>query len=206
MKAGENRFHPEFMDELNQLFDLIESSTNAAALVITGQAKFFSNGLDIDFLMTNHESASAYLSNYQKILSRLISLNLPTVAAINGHAFAGGCMFALACDFRLMREDRGFMCLPEVDLGFDLSPGMTALIKEKITNPQGIRDMILLGIRADSKQCVQMGIVDKALPLDSLVPEAIKFAESIAGKSVKREAFGILKSSTYSHVLEALAT
>ena len=52
-------------------------STNAAALVITGQAKFFSNGLDIDFLMTNHESASAYLSNYQKILSRLISLNLP---------------------------------------------------------------------------------------------------------------------------------
>lgn len=46
------------------------------------------------------------------------------MAAVNGHGFAGGCMFAFACDYRVMREDRGFLCLPEVDLGFDLMEGM----------------------------------------------------------------------------------
>jgi enoyl-CoA hydratase/carnithine racemase len=66
-------------------------------------------------------------------LGRLLCFPVPTIAAINGHAFAGGFMLAFAHDYRIMRTDRGFLCLPEIDLGMGLLPGMNAIIRYRKT-------------------------------------------------------------------------
>ena len=68
-----------------------------------------------------------------ELLARVLELPVPTVAAIQGHSFAAGAMLALAHDFRVMRADRGFFCLPEVDINIPFTPAMAALIPARLS-------------------------------------------------------------------------
>ncbi len=128
MRAGENRFNRASVNALNEALDTVEASTGPAALVTVGEDKFFSNGLDLTWMAGDgsHEGGR-FVGDVMRLLGRFLVLPVPTVAAINGHAFAAGGMLALAHDFRVMRADRGFFCLPEVRWrGPRRSPGRTA--------------------------------------------------------------------------------
>ncbi len=98
MKTGENRFTTKFINALLGALDEIEKvreqeDLGPAALITAGEGKFFSNGLDLEHAL----SVPGFFDNYfLKLLSRVLTFPIPTVAAINGHAFAGGFMFALA--------------------------------------------------------------------------------------------------------------
>ena len=118
MNSGENRFNRTFIEAMNEALDSVEKSSGAAALVTTGgEDKFYSNGLDLAWLTGDGQTeAPEFIRTVLKFLGRVMAFPLPTVAAINGHAFAAGAMLALAHDFRVMRADRGFFCLPEVDI------------------------------------------------------------------------------------------
>ncbi|HTA32823.1 MAG TPA: enoyl-CoA hydratase/isomerase family protein [Solirubrobacteraceae bacterium] len=97
-------------------------------------ASSFSNGLDLDWMGAAPPGGAAeVLHGLHALLARLLVFPTATVAAINGHAFAAGAMLALACDARVMREDRGYFCVPEVDLGLPFTPGMTALLKARLS-------------------------------------------------------------------------
>jgi enoyl-CoA hydratase/carnithine racemase len=98
-------------------------------LVTVGLGKFYSNGLDLNWMAANKSQSAANLLEAHKIFARLLNLPVPTIAAINGHAYAAGMMLALSHDFRVMRDDRGFLCLPEVDLHMPFTPGMNAVIR-----------------------------------------------------------------------------
>ena len=117
--------------------DEVEGSEGTAALVTTGTGKFYSNGLDLDWMGAQPPedvlSTGAMVSDVIKLLGRVLAFPMYTVAAINGHAFAAGAMLALAHDTRVMRTDRGYVCLPEVDLGMPLAPGMTAIITARLS-------------------------------------------------------------------------
>src|SRR5437868_11004927 len=115
--AGENRFGPQFLDAVEGALDTVEKDQGPRALVTVGTGKFYSNGLDLEWLGANQDRFEEYLRRVHGLYARLLTLPMPTVAAINGHAFAGGGMLVLAHDFAVMREDRGYFCLPEVDLG-----------------------------------------------------------------------------------------
>src|SRR5262249_29524710 len=127
MQSGENRFNHTFVDAFNQALDTVEASSGPAALVTIGTEKFYSNGLDLHWI-AGEGAGEDFLASVLRLLGRVLGFPLPTVAAINGHAFAAGAMLALAHDFRVMRADRGYFCLPEVDINLPLAPGMTALI------------------------------------------------------------------------------
>ncbi len=144
MNAGENRFNRQFVGAMDSALDEVERSTGAAALVTTGGSeKFYSNGLDLDWMMGDgKDQVQETLRAVFRMLARILGSPVPSVAAINGHAFAGGAMLAAAHDYRVMREDRGFFCLPEVDLGMPLAPGMAALLNAKI-HPHVLRDLLL---------------------------------------------------------------
>jgi len=138
---GENRFHPEWLRSVNALLDAVLASPGPAALVTTGSGKFYSNGLDLAWLAAHGDQAQRYLADIHALLARLVAFPVPTVAAINGHAFGAGAMLAMAHDFRVMRADRGYFCFPEADIDIPFTPGMAALVQSKLTPAAAMASM-----------------------------------------------------------------
>lgn len=110
----ENRFNPTLVENIHKNLDTVEQTQGAKALVITGTGKFFSNGLDLNWLGKNRQNAGAFLQELWKLFARILIFPLPTIAVLNGHAFGAGFFLALSCDWRVMRKDRGFLNFPEV--------------------------------------------------------------------------------------------
>jgi enoyl-CoA hydratase/carnithine racemase len=203
MNAGQNRFNQPFLEALNAALDQVESSADAHALVTTGgEEKFYSNGLDLDWLMgAGQEKGEAFLRQVFGLLARVLAFPVPTVAALNGHAFAGGAMLALAHDCRVMRADRGFFCLPEVDINLPLAPGMLALIQSKL----GIltcRELILSGRRVGGPEAVGLQVVDEAVPAGEVVSRAVARAAAAGPKG--RATYGALKRGMYAGAIRVL--
>ena len=202
MQSGENRFNRPFLEALNGAFDELEGSSGPAALVTVGTDKFWSNGLDLDWLMASGEGPD-FIGDFLAFFARVLSLSMPTVAALNGHAFAGGAMFALTHDFRVMRADRGFFCLPEVDLGMPFAPGMNALITSKLDS-RTASDLILTGRRIGGSEAVQLRVVDEIASADEVLPRAIARAEALSAKD--RAIYGRLKRDVFAGAIELLAS
>ena len=203
MNAGENRFNRGFVDALGATLDEVEGTAGPAALVTTGGTeKFYSNGLDLAWIGGEGQAEGAgFVRAVIRLLGRLATFPLPTVAAVNGHAFAAGAMLGLAHDFRVMRADRGFFCLPEVDINIPLEPGMTAVIESKL--PQVVmRDLLLTGARVGGEEAAARGIVDEAVPAEDVVPRAVARAAALAGKD--RATYGALKRGMYARLVEVI--
>src|SRR5262245_2585568 len=183
MEAGENRFNRPFLDAMTAAFDEVEAATGPVALVTTGADKFYSNGLDLAWITGDGAAeGAAFVADFLRFLGRVLACPVPTVAAINGHAFAGGGMLALAHDARVMRADRGFFCLPEVDLGMALAPGMLALIQAKL-DPRPCSDLILTGRRIGGGEAAALRVVDEAVDSEQVLPRAIERATALAAKN-----------------------
>ncbi len=129
----ENRFSLEWLSTTAALLDEVAGSDQPAALVTTGSGKFFSNGLDLEWLGAHPDQLGSYVDRIHALFAQVLTLPVPTVAAVNGHAFGGGAMLAMAHDHRVMRSDRGFFCFPEVDIHIPFTEGMSALITAKLT-------------------------------------------------------------------------
>ena len=126
----------------------------------------------------------------------------PVIAAINGHAFAGGAMLALACDERVMREDRGYFCLPEVDINIPFVPGMSKLIQSKLT-PAAAHKAMIGGHRFGGPEALQWGIVDELAAEDQVLSTAIERTKPLSGKN--RVVASAIKNVMYHDAIEALA-
>jgi enoyl-CoA hydratase/carnithine racemase len=167
-----------------------------------GTEKFYSNGLDLDWMGGDGRAeAGTFLDTVLGCLGRLLGFPVPTVAAINGHAFAAGGMMALAHDFRVMRADRGFFCLPEVDINLPLAPGMTALIKAKLGG-RVLRDVVLTGARIGGADAAAREIVDEAVAAEEVLPRAVARAAALAAKD--RATYAALKRGLYAEALAIL--
>ncbi len=129
---GENRFNRQFVDDVAALIEQAAQAPPPRALVTVAGGKIWSNGLDLEWMSQNTEAIGPLLESVHALYARLLGLGVPTVAALQGHAFAGGAMLALAHDTRVMRADRGWFCLPEVDINIPFTPGMSALITARL--------------------------------------------------------------------------
>ena len=201
--SGENRFDPGFLEGLDAALDRVEESEGPAAMVTTGaEPKFYSTGLDLDWLMgPGRNESQVFLQRVLRCLARVLAFPVPTVAAINGHAYAAGGMLALAHDFRVMRVDRGFFCLPEVDLRLPLAPGLLALIRGRLSLTT-FRDAILTGARIGGAEAARRGIVDEAVPAPEVLDRAVAMAAGLAGKD--RGIYGTLKRAMYAETIAIL--
>jgi enoyl-CoA hydratase/carnithine racemase len=181
MVADENRFNPEMLAAFDRALSEVEAVDGPSAAVLTGEGKFFSNGLDLDWMGQNPDRAGEVVNGLQALYARVLAFPRAVIAAINGHAFAGGGMLALACDQRVMREDRGFFCLPEVDIRIPFSDGMAALVQAKLT-PSVAHQVMVTGRRYGGAEAAGAGIVDSATPEAEVVPLAIERAAGLADK------------------------
>jgi enoyl-CoA hydratase/carnithine racemase len=182
MDRGENRLSPDLLDEADRLLATVEATEGPCALVTTGTGKFFSNGLDLDWVGEHPDELVPYVGRVQQLFVRTLSLPCPTVAAQNGHTFAAGAMLSICHDVRIMRADRGYWCLPEVDLGMPFTPGMNALIPAMVP-ARSAHEAMVLGRRFSAADAVEAGIVDEAVPDDEVLPRAIERAAALAPKA-----------------------
>lgn len=199
----ENRFHPDWLAAVEAALDEVEAETGPRALVTAGSGKFWSNGLDLDWLQSNADQAAAYLDRVNALLARTLATPVVTVAALNGHTFAAGAMWALAQDLRVMRADRGFFCLPEVDIGLPFAPGMSALIRARLT-PATAHEAMTTGRRYGGEQALAAGIVDAVAAENQVLTAAVDLARPLAGKS--NPVRGQIKEALYAEALAALRT
>lgn len=181
----ENRFNPDLLHEMMHVLDRVEKDSEIGALVITGgDPKFFSNGLDLDWLLAHVSDMEAiidYLGSVNRMFKRWTLYPKPTVAALNGHTFAAGLFMAAHMDFRFMREDRGWICLPEVDINIPLLPGMIAICQATMT-PHGFRKLYYTGSRLTGPEAVGIGFVERVYPAEELLPACVEFAAMLASK------------------------
>jgi enoyl-CoA hydratase/carnithine racemase len=202
MDSGENRFHPEFMTSFNAHLDEVEQADGPKALVITGSGKFYSNGLDLDYLLGDGKTdPGGYLNAVLQILSRVLVFPAYTVAAVNGHAFGAGAQLVVAHDFRIMRADRGFFCMPEIDMKVPLHPGMTAILQARLPI-RTVQEVITTGKRYGGEESASKQIVDAVASKDALLGEAVARAGEYAAKA--HPVMSTLKRGMFGPALEAL--
>lgn len=198
----ENRFSPEWLTSVNGFLDEFEAGTDAAALVTVGTGKFFSNGLDIEWVAQHMDRYAEYVERVHTLFARFLTLPVPTIAAVNGHAFGAGAMLALAHDYRIMREDRGFFCFPEADIKIPFTPGMSALITSKLTPRTAVKAMTT-GHRYAGPQAREDGLVDATAQLETLHSEAADYVRPFAGKD--RNTVGTIKRTMFASAVETLS-
>ena len=198
---GENRFNAEFFDSLESCLDEVEAAPAPRALVTAASGKHWSIGLDLEWLGAQGEGARDFIARMHELLARILEIGVPTVAALQGHTFAGGAMLALAHDQRVMRADRGFFCLPEVDINIPFTLGMSSMIAARLPQP-ALHEAMTTGRRYGGLDAVAAGIVDEAVQEPELRARAIERAAAQAGKGP--EVLKAIKQRLYGQALAAL--
>jgi enoyl-CoA hydratase/carnithine racemase len=199
LDRGVNAFDNVFVDELHAAFDVVAASGDARGMVTVGSEKHYSNGFDIDFLGTlAGDELAAFMQRTLRLLTRLLTFPVPTAAALNGHAFGIGAMLALAHDRRVMRPDRGWFCLPEIDLGMQFHPLMLALVTHRLARPVA-EEAILTARRYDGPAAVEAGIAHALADVGDLVDAAADLTVPLAGKG--RDIAVALKAQLHAPVL-----
>jgi len=196
-REGENRINLESIDALESLLATVESIEGPCALVLAGEGKFFSNGLDLERFGGDTDQLTATVARFHALLGRLYVAPAYTVAAVTGHAFAGGAMLTCGFDHRVMREDRGYWCLNEAELGLPLTERMAAAVLGRLPRATALEAM-LTARRYGGGDALASGIVEELASEDHVVAVAVARAAAVAEKhrrvvaAHKRHAFSDL--------------
>lgn len=199
----ENRFSPDRVRAWNELLDEVEHAEGPRALVTRAEGKFWSNGLDLGWFAEHSEEADAFLAEVHRLLARVLVLPLPTVAAVTGHAFAAGAMLAVAHDAAVMRTGRGYWCLPEVEIGLPFSPGMQALLLDRLPRRTATEAMTT-GRRYAAAEAQAAGIVDVTAAEDDVVATAVARAAALAHTA--GPTLGAIKAGLHAGAADVLRT
>ena len=199
--SDENRFNPEWVRAVTALVDEVVASEGPRALVTRATGKFWSNGLDLEWMGAHPYEAGPFVDEVHALFARMLSLPVPAVAACQGHVFAAGAMLALAHDARVMRADRGFFCLPEVDIGIPFTPGMGALIQARLT-PQTAHEAMTTGRRYGGVDAAVAGVADDTVEEARVVAAAVERATVLAAKT--GPTLGAIKEQMYERPLALL--
>lgn len=200
MGPSANEFNPAFLDAFEASLDTVEGDSSATGLVTTATGKHFSNGFDLAHL-GGLADPLPFVERSCRLLARLMVFPLPTVAAINGHGFGIGAMLALAHDQRVMNSERGWLCLPEIDMGLRLHPFMQELVVARV-GLAAAAEAIVGGARYDALVAAEGGFVAAGVAPASLVDTAVALAAARAGRS--REVTAAIKSDLFGRVVRLL--
>jgi enoyl-CoA hydratase/carnithine racemase len=183
----ENKLNADFLRDFNAALDevLKDSNGGPAGLVTVGKGKHYSDGLDLSYVLGLDSDAAKidFLKQVELLFYRVLTLPMPTVAAVNGHAFAGGMLLSLAHDYRVANEEKGFWCMSEIDIGAPLTPGFSALLNAKMS-PHIASHMMISGSRLNAKEMQKHAVVwDTAKGEGAVLEAAVKLAAKLGPKA-----------------------
>lgn len=194
-----NALDLDLVNELGALLERIERDPSASALVLGSQAdKFFSIGFDIPHLFElPRKDFKEFYTAFNRVCLSLYTLPKPTVAAITGHAVAGGCILALCCDYRFMGEGKKLMGLNEIKLGVPV-PYLADCALRNIVGTRYARDMMDTGEFYAPAELLRMGLVDEVLPVGDVIARAVEKARLLG--TWPRGAFAQIKRNRVEEV------
>lgn len=173
---GENRINADSLERLNALFDELEATQGPLSVVLTGVGKFFSNGLDLARFGANPAEFTATVEELERTIGRLFLFPAYTVAAINGHCFAGGALLSCAFDYRVMRDDRGYWCMNEAEIGLMLDEKLWSILNHRL--PKATATIAATTAkRFGGPDALHAGIVEAITSEDEVLRHAINVAE-----------------------------
>lgn len=198
--ANANTLTADVIDEYHAVLDKVEStSENASFLLTSDDPKFWSTGINLDWL---NKQPPDYFPIFARLLDKLFLrfalLNMPTIACLTGHTFAASAIMACTFDFRLMREDRGFFCFPEVDIKIPFTPIMHHIIA-LLPDRYALNELALTGKRIGGKEALAMKVVSETFPGDILLNKAMELAMQMAQKD--RKTYTNIKRGMRQHLL-----
>jgi enoyl-CoA hydratase/carnithine racemase len=189
-----NAINLEFINELGGIIEKATADSNVNGIVVTSSnEKFFSIGFDIPELFgLSKEDFGNFYGAFNQLSIALYTLPKPSIAVITGHAIAGGCILALCCDYRFIAEGRKLMGLNEIKLGVPI-PYPADCILRSIVGTRNAREITDTGDFYEPEQLHHLGMVDKILPIEKVLPESIKKANHFG--SFPAQAFEMIKQN-----------
>ena len=176
-----NALSDDLMNELTQALDAVEADESVRAIVLTGGEKVFAAGADIKG-MKDYSYMDAYKSNFiTRNWERASRCRKPVIAAVAGYALGGGCELAMMCDF-ILAADTAKFGQPEIKLGILPGAGGTQRLTRLVGKSKAM-ELCLTGRLMDAAEAERAGLVSRIVPVASLLEEALKAAETIAGFS-----------------------
>lgn len=178
-----NAISSEMMAELVASFDEVEASP-ARVLILTGAGKAFCSGMDLDALKAlATQSPAEQLEDARRLAHmcrRIWSFPKPTIAAVNGHAIAGGCGIATLCDFTIAVPEAKFG-YPEVRIGF--LPAVVSIFLVRQVGEKNARDLLLTGKTIDAAEAHRLGMVTQVVRAEGLLQAAQDLAATLLASS-----------------------
>lgn len=170
------------------------------AVIVTGSGSSFSAGVDLFRLIKEGaEYARRFIPVLDQFLLATLTFQKPIVAAINGHAIAGGCILAAACDHRIMSEGNGRIGIPELAVGVPF-PALPLQIMAARVADRHLRDLVFSGRTVEIDEAKAMGLIDEKCPAGMLLDRANEVARKLA--SIPAGTFALTKEAFYAPVLE----
>lgn len=201
-REKDNRMSGPFVAELREMLGELGADGAVRAVVVTGNDKFFSNGLDLDWMKTQGpRELFGFLLTISGLLKETALFPKPLIGAISGHAFGMGAIWSSGFDFRYVREDRGWVCFPEMDINIPFSPGMIAICEHCLGKP-AFRAMAFSSARYAGKEAVDAGWATAAVPAGQLVDAAVEKAAFLAKKGP--DAYRLTKQFWARRVVEVI--
>jgi enoyl-CoA hydratase/carnithine racemase len=161
------------------LLDELEKVEGPLSIVLIGSGKFFCNGLDLERFADLRDEFVATLHLLEQTIGRLLVFPAYTVAAINGHAFAGGALISCAFDYRVMREDRGYWCMNEAEIGLTLDERLWSILTNRLPRATAIV-AATTARRFSGPDAMRFGIVESVASEADVLAHALVVAESMA--------------------------
>jgi enoyl-CoA hydratase/carnithine racemase len=188
------------VEELADEVASLKAKETVRALVLTSaNDKFFSIGFDIPSLLPlAREAFTTFYRTFNQFCLDLYSLPIPTIAAISGHAIAGGCILTLCCDVRVIAEGRKLIGLNEVKLGVPV-PYIADRILHALVGSKGAREVMELGEFYPPEDALRLGLVDFIQPGEEVLEKALEQARLLA--SSPGEAYSLIKANRVENIV-----
>lgn len=178
-----NAINEAFVTEGLANFERLRQDSQTKAVILTGQGKFFSFGLDIPELYgLSPEAMTAFIRKFCQLYHDIFMFPKPVIGAINGHAIAGGCILAVACERRIMTDGSGKIALNEVTFGASLFAGAVAMLRYTVGN-KNAEKILLTGTMFSAAEALEMGFAERLVPEAELLDQAAELARSLADNS-----------------------
>jgi len=177
-----NAMNEEMVDQLLGTFHRLSADTDTRALILTGQGSFFSFGLDVPELYGySPPDFTRFLTKFTDLYRNMFEFPKPLIAAINGHAVAGGFMIATPCDYRVMATGKAKISLNEITFGSAVFAGSLEILK-CVTGHRNAETIALGGKMYSAEEARALGLIDEAYAPEAVLPRAQAVATELAAR------------------------